>query len=338
MNKFATKSKEERLNILQEAANRLDLTEIVVEKDFWVCWVLKRIFSNPKLSSVLTFKGGTSLSKAYGLIKRFSEDVDLTISRSAPFLEGIKDLMEAGISSNERERRIKSLTESAGIFVKKIILSELKNDFNSVLENNKDWSLVLDSEDIAGQTILFYYPQTFRHDESLGYIKPHIKLEFGARGEIEPNNISTVTSYVAETFPNFFTEPSCEVVTLGVDRTFWEKVTILHALHHGFKMRDRMSRHYYDTYVLYKSGVAEDAVKDVSLLEHVVRNKSLLFRDAKASYETAVPGSIKLLPKEDQLSVLKSDYDKMSEMFMADYPDFDEVMLGLGELENLINN
>lgn len=351
MDKFATKPEQERRAILQEAASRRDLADIILEKDFWVCWTLKRLFSNPALSTYLTFKGGTSLSKAYALIERFSEDIDLTIGRTAPFLVDGKNPMEDGLSSNERIRRIDSLKSNAQLFVERVVLPALEADILAALGQTENWKVVLDTEDPDRQTILFYYPKVFAYGtewdnatwdqaewDHESYIRPHIKLEFGARGETEPNEIRTITPYAYEIFPDQFEEPACDVAVLGAERTFWEKATILHALHHGSKLRDRMSRHYYDTYMLAQGGIADKSLQNPTLLEQVVRNKSLLFRDTKASYETAVLGSLKLLPNTEQLPVLKKDYEKMSEMFMGEYPDFDMVMAGLAELEARINN
>lgn len=351
MDKFANKPEQERRDILQEAASRRDLAEIIIEKDFWVCWTLKRLFSNPALSPFLTFKGGTSLSKAYGLIERFSEDIDLTISHNASFLADGKEPMEEGISGKEHERRIDTLKKNAQNFVERVALPEL--DANIKLElGNAEWKLVLDAEDPDRQTILFYYPKLFNYgrgygqgmygvgaygEGQVGYIKPHIKLEFGARGEIEPKEDRIITPYAAETFPDFFDDPSSSVSVLGSDRTFWEKATILHALHHGSKMRDRMSRHYYDTYMLAVNGIADNALQDPLLLERVVRNKSLLFKDTKASYETALMGSLKLVPSPEQQLALKNDYSKMAEMFMGEFPTWDVIITGLIDLEVRIN-
>lgn len=350
MDNFATKAEQERREILQEAASRLDVSEIIIEKDFWVCWTLKRLFSNPALSPYLTFKGGTSLSKAYGIIERFSEDIDLTISRSAPLLCEGKNPMEDGISGKERERRIDALKENAQHFVGQIILLALSADIAAALGEGSEWKAVMDEEDPDGQTILFYYPKVFAYgaewDNSAwdqtewddeGYIPPRIKLEFGARGETQPHETRSISSYVSETFPELFPAPSCLVPTLALERSFWEKVTILHSLHHGSKLRDRMSRHYYDTYMLAQSGVADKALQNPALLEDVVRNKSLLFRDAKASYETAVLGSLKLLPREDQRPILKKDYEKMADMFMGAFPDFETILTGLATWEDQLN-
>lgn len=354
MDKFAQLPNQERHDILQEAASQRGLTDIILEKDFWVCWTLKRLFLSPALSPYLTFKGGTSLSKAYGLIERFSEDIDLTISREALFLKDGLNPMEAGISGKERERRIETLSANAKSFVKEIALKDLSSQIAEQLGENSGWSVALDPNDPDQQTVLFYYPRVFSYTESrlygigtygsglfgkgdIGYIKPHIKLEFGARGDIVPHESRRVIPYVAENFPDFCPTPYADVTTLSVDRTFWEKVTILHSLYHGSKIRDRMSRHYYDTYMLYKHGIAETAIQKPELLGQVVQNKSLMFRDAKASYDTAKIGSLKILPNPEQVEILKSDYNKMNEMFMGGHPDFNELLSDLGELEHFLN-
>lgn len=351
MDNFARQPDDERKALLQEATKRRDSTEIILEKDFWVCWTLKRLFSNPTLAPYLTFKGGTSLSKAYGLIERFSEDIDLTISRSADFLKETPDPMDADISGKERARRLKTLSENAQKYVREVALPALQTEIEASLSQSANWKIVLDDEDPDRQTILFHYPKVFAYgtewdnakwDEAEWdketYIRPHIKLEFGARGDITPSEKCSVKSYAAEEFPDMFESPSVDVGTLAAHRTFWEKATILHALHHGSKMRDRMSRHYYDTFMLDQHGIADKALLNPDLLESVVHNKSLLFRDAKASYDTAIIGSLKLLPTDEQRLPLKQDYERMSEMFMGEYPDFDTVMDGLLKLEQKINS
>lgn len=352
MDNFALKSVDDRRAVLQETASRRNLGEIIVEKDFWVCWTLKRLFNNPDLAPFLTFKGGTSLSKGYGLIERFSEDIDLTISRDAQFLRDGPDPMEKDISNNERQRRIDTLKENAQRFVSEIILPALQSDIEAALTTKNGWSLSLDTEDADKQTILFHYPKLFSYgggfgsgafgagsygEGEIGYIKPQIKLEFGARGEAEPKDTCAITPIAAEEFTDLFLDPMFNVSTLHVERTFWEKATILHSIHHGSKLRDRMSRHYYDTYILAKKGKAEQAILKPELLEQVVRNKSLMFRDTKASYDTAVFGTLQLLPKDEQLAGLKDDYAKMAEMFMGDFPDFSIVIAELKELQEKIN-
>ncbi len=352
MEQFAKRPDTERQDILQESANRRGIREIIIEKDFWVCWTLDRLYNLPELADHITFKGGTSLSKAYGLIERFSEDIDLTIGRNAPYICDTNNPMEPNISRKERERRIAAVKDAAQHFVADIAMPMLNTVFEQSLETKEGWALELDKDDPDQQTLLFHYPRVMDYgmgfgkgafgagrfgEGEVGYIKPAVKLEFGARGEIVPHEIKTITPYAAEDFPDFFKQPTISVTTLAAERTFWEKATILHALHHSTKLRDRMSRHYYDTYVMAEKGVADIALRQPELLQHVVQNKSLLFRDNKASYETATITELKLIPTDGMLQALKKDYASMQEMFMGDVPDFDTVMQRLAKLEEQIH-
>ena len=128
MDTFARRNPAQRIAAIEEAANRLDLPATIIEKDFWVCWTLRRLTEHTALGPHLTFKGGTSLSKAYGIIERFSEDIDLTIGRTAPFVKDTKPPLEDGISGNEVGRRADALTQAATQFVAEVILPELERD------------------------------------------------------------------------------------------------------------------------------------------------------------------------------------------------------------------
>lgn len=339
MDKFFTLPDADKIEAFEETGTRHSITSAIVEKDFWVCWTLKRVFENPQLAPHITFKGGTSLSKAYRLIDRFSEDIDLTISKDAPYLADGKDAMEDGVSGKERQRRIDTLKENARRFVAELALPILHQSIASKLSGG--WKLELDAKDPDNQTILFTYPKLMSYGMGTGtggYVQPIIRLEFGARGDIEPSENKQIASYVAELFPQLFDEPNSTVHVLTAERTFWEKVTILHALHHGRKMRERMSRHYYDTYILAQKGIADKAMPDVALLEQVVRNKSLMFSDNKASYDTAVIGQLRLMPKPEAMEDLKKDYVEMAAMFIQQAPNFDVMMQGIADLEKRINS
>lgn len=350
MHKFLALSNENRKELFAETARKLGVLPIIIEKDFWVCWVLHQLFSIDGLKQHLTFKGGTSLSKSYRLIDRFSEDIDLTISRAAPHLADVADPMAVDISGKERQRRIDALKNSAQQFVATIVQPTLQKHFQHVLGTDKRWRIALDAEDNDKQALLFFYPAIFGDghwdtstwDETSwdadGYIRAAVKLEFGARGEIDPSEEKPLSPYVAEAFPQFFDTTHSNVHVLAAERTFWEKATILHALHHGTKMRDRMSRHYYDTYMLAQKGVADKALQASALLAQVVRNKSLMFADTKASYDTAVIGSLRLMPKPAMLPELRRDYAAMEPMFMNEAPDFDAMMQAIAQLEKQINS
>ncbi len=354
MENFARSAPETRLAAIREAAAQRDLSPVIMEKDFWVCWTLRRLSQHPDLGPHLTFKGGTSLSKAYDIIERFSEDIDLTIGRTAPFVSDTLPPMESDITGNEVKRRTDKLIEAAKSYVAETVLPQLKASIAQALGTEDGWRIVLDAAD--PQTILFYYPATANYLRERGFggpissgslsggwiepgsIRPQIKLEFGARGETDPHEVRTVRPYLADIFPDLITDANTEFATLAAERTFWEKATILHALHNTGKIRDRLSRHYYDLHMLTQAGVADKAIAQPELLAQVVRNKSLMFREPKASYETAVFGSLMLLPTGSAVDDLKKDYAAMTEMFMGEAPSFDNITKTMRELEVWINS
>ena len=347
MDEFARRAAADRRAYFEESAARRDLTAIIIEKDFWVCWTLRRLTRASALAEHLTFKGGTSLSKAYGVIARFSEDIDLTISRAAPLLCDIGSPMEQGISGKERERRGKQLMAHAQAYVADVALLVLGQEIEAALRSAEGWSLELDPGDADRQTLLFAYPRTsgyglaygedYGGSGESGYVKPRVKLEFGARGDTEPSELRSIAPYVAEDFPDEFLDAATQVPTLGIERTFWEKATILHAIHHNGKLRAGMSRHYYDVLMLDRAGVAQAALARPELLERVVANKSVMFADRSASYETAVLGSLRLLPTDEGRTLLERDYADMSEMFMEAPPSLDKLIEGLQALEATLN-
>lgn len=346
MDDLARLSRGERRVFIEETASRRDLTPIIIEKVFWVCWTLRRLTMTPDLAGHITFKGGTSLSKAYGIIQRFSEDIDLTIRRMAPLLEKIGSPMEAGISGNERQRRTKAVKAAAQEYVGTIAMTALARAVEAELGTSEGWSMELDpNKDL--QTLLFNYPRTSGYgntydaadggEEGAGYIKPRIKLEFGARGDPDPFEKRDIRPYVSEAFPDALPNALTSVETLSVGRSFWEKATILHALHHNGKLRDGLSRHYYDLLMLDRAGVTAAAMAEPDLLEQVVRNKTIMFADASVSYATAVLGALRLSPSTEIREALAVDYAAMADMFMADPPAFAELLSGLADLETRIN-
>jgi hypothetical protein len=334
VDEFARLPADERRAFIGEAAARRGLTALVIEKDFWVCWTLRRLIEAPDVAGHLTFKGGTSLSKAYGIIRRFSEDIDLTIGRSAPLIGEVASPMEDGITGKQVERRIKALKTAAERFVAEVAMPALIRAIAEALGTNDGWELALDPDD--RQNLLFRYPGA-GPDEG-GYVKPRIKLEFGARGEADPSQNRNIVPYVAEDFPDEIPNGATTVPTLAVERTYWEKATILHALHHNGKLRAGLSRHYYDLLMLDRAGITGIALASDGLLKSVVRNKSIMFADRSASYATAAPGTLRLLPRDEDQPKLRDDYAAMAEMFMADPPAFAELVDGLRALESRIND
>lgn len=341
MDEFARLPAGDRRTFIEEAASRRDLTPLIIEKDFWVCWTLRRLTQTAVLRDQIIFKGGTSLSKAYGIIQRFSEDVDLTIRRSAPLIDDVKSPMAEDIGTNERRRRTDALKAAARAYVATIALPALEQAIAAALGTAKGWSIELDPEDGDAQTLLFNYPRSIAGRESSGtgsgYIKPRIKLEYGARGDPEPFEDRPIVPYLAEIFPATMTDATTVVPTLSLTRTFWEKATILHSLHHKAQLRDGLSRHYYDLAMLDQAGVTAQALARTDLLAAVVRNKSLMFTDRAASYDTAVLGTLRLLPA-GSADALARDYRAMADMFMTAPPSLSALLETLADLEARLNH
>ena len=196
------------------------------------------------------------------------------------------------------------------------MLPILTEDFVSILgAPGEAWSLRLSQSD--PQIILFAYPHTARETSSaFGYVQPQVRLEIGARSDHWPTVDGTIEPYAATGFPNVFERPQAVVRTLAAERTFWEKVTLLHAEHHRppeKSLGPRLSRHYYDVVRLYQGDIGQRALAQPRLLESVVRHKSLFFRSGWANYQTAVPGSIRLSPTEARVGDLKRDYQAMTD-------------------------
>jgi hypothetical protein len=281
-------------------------------------------------------------STAYpgNLIKRFSEDCDLTLNKSWLGLQS--DPAEEAISGKERSRRIEQLVSLARNCIKEIILPTLIAECRKYLSDKIDYKLILDPQDPDQLTILFYYPTTLQFSDILElYVKPYIRLEFGARGGMEPHQLQTITPYIAEILPGFFEHSSCQIPTLALARTFWEKVTILHSLYHrhlnGKTVAKRMFRHYYDLYMFVVSNEYQSPLLNHQLLKEVVLTKTYLFKDNNASYHTAVLGSINLYPLAEMITYLKKDYQEMLEMIAKPQPKFEVIMQAIAELEQKIN-
>ena len=337
MNSFDSWSEKDRRIFLQQAIPATTISQIILEKDYWVTWVLKRIFKMPEISSHIIFKGGTSLSKAFGIIRRFSEDIDLSFDREFLGFDGSNDPLAAS-SKSAREQRLKELSLASGTYVKEKLLPLLKNNFaGSSIKG--EWRLEIDPEE--AQNILFYYPRGLERNAN-EYITPYVKIEFGARSDPWPLTEVYVKSYLSELFPNEVPEeegPKIKVLTVA--RTFWEKVTILHAEHHRPESKTlpiRHSRHFYDLWAILQSPYAVEAAIDRKLLERVVSHKEVFFRSGWANYSTAKPGSLRLSPRAEQLAALQDDYSKMQEMFFEESEKFENILQKLSKFEKTFNS
>lgn len=324
MEKIINASPEERRHVFQTAAAELHIAPEMVEKDFWVCRILQKLFQNEKLREILRFKGGTSLSKVFHLIRRFSEDVDLILDWRC--VSGENPLLQR--SNTRQDIFNKSIQNSSG----KYISGELRTMVDTAMGG--ECSVVSDVND--DHVLLLQYPLSFRSS----YIVPHIRLEIGPLAAWLPNREFPVLPYAAEVFPQLNIAP-VSVPTILAERTFWEKVTILHQEHHRperLKVPLRYSRHYYDLYMMARSECAGNAMKDVSLLKQVVDFKRKFYPRAWARYDLAVPGTVELLPPQHSQHPLQTDYAAMKNMIFGNYPSWEMILQRLAELQRSINS
>lgn len=335
---------DERAALFQETAATMGISTVVVEKDFWVCFTLSRVFGLAEMPA-LVFKGGTSLSKAYRVIERFSEDIDITINRADLGFSG-EDEPSNIDGTNARKRKLKELKEAAQRFVGNELQSGIAKDFENVLSSGDDWDVSLDKGDSAHQTLVFKYPPALELEKySAGsYIRPFVKLEMGVRGGTEPAHTQEITSFAAEHFADYFSVRSARIHTLAAERTFWEKVTLLHDENHrphkpaGGAWKEK-SRHCYDIVMLAQSEIGARALADVGLLITVAGEKEVYFRNSWSRYEDARPGSLRIVPSGDFERALAADYPRMQQdMVFGDSPDWNEILAALAALEAKINN
>jgi hypothetical protein len=328
----------QRTELFAAAAQKSGLGAVVLEKDFWVCWILKELFGLPVIGEHLIFKGGTSLSKVFKIINRFSEDIDISIDRAWLGFGGANE-PEAGGSNKEKQRRVEALLLACQKKISEELLPALTLAIKAKVGSNEKWSLRLDEEDPDKQTLLFDYPSSLPLTE-FGYIRRIVKVEMGARADHWPAEKKPVVPYVTEQFPEAFKNPSTDVKVLSAERTFWEKATILHAEYFrpvAKVPQDRVSRHYSDFYELIHKGVAARAVEHLELLSRVAQHKTLFFRSSWAKYDEAQKGTLRIVPSEHRLNALHDDYRKMQEMFFGEAPKFELILKSLKKWEGEFN-
>jgi hypothetical protein len=323
----------ERLELLDAASRQSGLAPAILEKDYWVCKTLDVLFALPELGSHLVFKGGTSLSKVYGLIDRFSEDVDISFHRE--FLGFGEEHDPEAAAGKEQTRRIEALQQACRDCIRDRLLPRLSEAIATLLGGTEGWSLEIDPLD--AQTLLFHFPQA--GGPGLSYIAPSVRIELGARSDHWPSEDRAIRSYLGETLNLAIGQ--AEVRSLAAERTFWEKATLLHAEAHRpveKPMPSRYARHYHDLARLAASPVAERALADAVLRERVVAHKIVYFRSGWARYDLAHPATFRLIPPESRFAELEADHRAMASMFFNPPPPIAEVLETLAALETRIQS
>lgn len=340
MNRIATLPDAERAPFFEETATRRNIAAPIVEKDFWVCWMLALLFGHRKWGEILLFKGGTALSKVYGLIRRFSEDIDLGIS---PAELGISEAeVEAARSRHKRDDWMRSLEESCRQWVTDALQPELEQAIASVLgrpTKGNAWLEFEIDEAMHSPSLLFHYASSL--PAGTEYVKRWVKLEFGSLTDQRPTERHAVRPWLVDVLIGDTADMQCEVVALQPERAFWEKATILHAEYHrtlDSPMPGRYARHYSDVAAMATTLAVTRALENVDMRRRVVDWKNRFFARAWARYDLAQHGTFRLVPPDSRRAELTRDYLAMRQMFLDDTPpSFDSVLAVLGDLEARIN-
>lgn len=316
MSKWFDVSDRDKQIAYEQVAQNVSLPDYAVEKDWWVVQTLAILFET-EVGPHMVFKGGTSLSKAWGLIDRFSEDIDLAVDRNFYGFEG--DL-------GKKQRT--NLRKKANTYITESLYPELESRFKA---KGLDVKLGLEEIITSDQDPIIIYVNYPNVIESPGYLKPRIQIELGCRSLIEPFTVRKISSMLDENYPDApFAEPPIDVPTVDPERTLLEKIFLLHEefQRSDEKIRvDRMSRHLYDIYKLAASPFGEKALINRELYSEIVVHRHLFTKLGGVDYKLHNPKTVNPIPPDLLLDLWKSDYLTMQEqMIYANSPGFEEMI------------
>ncbi len=323
----------EQAELLQSLAVVMGRRAEILEKDVWLCLVLDELFRLP-CRKPMAFKGGTSLSKVYRAIERFSEDIDVTVDYRS-LLPDMPDL-EALTSNSQRSRLSEMLKAALTTHLVEELVPALQAQLFSVLPD-QPVKLEMGAD---GEQLWVYYPSAVENADS--YLRSSILIEFGGRNSTLPQNTVSIVPDIAE-HVSAVGLPVAEVNVLSAVRTFWEKATLIHVECHRPALRpsaQRLSRHWYDLAKLADHEVGRIALEDASLFTDVLRIKETFYRSSFSHYELCLRGGLRLVPDSTLLEALRRDYQAMlsAQMFYGDALAFDAIVERLRALEGQIQH
>lgn len=310
----------DQIFLCRHIGEQLGMMPSIIEKDFWVCRTLNILFQEESLNPHLCFRGGTSLSKAYKIIRRFSEDIDLALSPH--FFPALKeeDMPQAFQSASQRDAKLRKIRphyrKMMEIVLRPLLEEQLKE--KGIKNVHVEWEDLSAARDPF--VLLIHYPSIFHQNES-HYIRPFVKIELSGRAQTDPSETRMIDSYIGEGFSEF--SESVEVLTVSPSRTFWEKCFILHENntrpHEDWSIKTRLARHYYDVAALIRAGYVD---KDLFL---DVRNKRKLYHwQTWVDYDTLSMENLKLIPDSPEiLGKWQRDYEQTSAMLFDEAEPFD---------------
>ncbi len=329
----------DRLDLFLAAANRLGAPISHVEKDFWVCWTLNALYrERPAGGPRLLFKGGTSLSKAYGLIQRFSEDIDITVFRDDLNEPASVEELEA-LSGKKRRARLVAIRDACRAYV----TGPLREFLDEQIADATDGAgrIETDATDPDGQTLLVWYPVVEPANET--YVRPVVRIESGAKSALDPHRPVTIRPYIDEDTVGLDLAID-GVTTIDAARSFWDKVVIAHGLRRWHERRgvlrqegQRVSRHYYDLHCLLHSEFGKPALTDLELGADCVRHARMFFDRPDYDLSSAVPGTFAVAPTGTMVDALTRDYTNTIAMIFGEAPAFEKILASVEQIQQLIN-
>ncbi len=303
----------------------------IIEKDFWVTLVLDYLFHKCVYKNSFVFKGGTSLSKCFNLINRFSEDIDLILRWNIL----TDDDPDKERSKNQQDIYNKNINKLAADFISDKLKPVMEQDFERLLGRKVDFSL----DPNEPQVLNFAYPRIY-DDQGSGILK-YVRLEIGPLAALTPTEDVMIHPLITSLNLKIYQNMDTVIKTVCPERTFWEKVLILNQESHRpmeKKMLPRYSRHYYDVYKISLSKYKEKAYANLELLKKVREFKKKFYPVSWAKYDTAIPGQFTLVPNKERLVELKADFDNMKEMINDTTISFDQLMKEIKKIEDEINH
>ena len=331
MSEFLKISKKRQTNVFENVAKTLKIVPQAVEKDIWVTAILRALFALPYAEN-LSFKGGTSLSKCYNLIERFSEDIDIAVYRE--FL---------GFGGNLSKTQIKDkLRRAACSFVREKMQFDIAEELENQGINTDLFSVSVNITPVTTtdpEIIEIHYKSLFRESN---YIKPIVKLEISGRSMNEPLRKVALQSLVDKEFPTAsFTEKPFEVNAVVPERTFLEKICLLHeefAKSQEFMRTERMSRHLYDLERMFDTDIAEKALLNKELYQSIVEHRRIFISLKGFDYDTLSPEKINIIPPENVIGNWRKDYETMREtMIYGKSLPFNKLIDRMKQLNEQIN-
>lgn len=327
-NDFFSLPEAQQRMVLEQAAIRHNLAKQAVEKDLWVTAIIQIIFTLPCADS-LVFKGGTSLSKVWGLINRFSEDIDLAIDRTIFNLDG-----------ELTKKKVKRLRKESSVFVRDELYRQLSDAIGQTPLNGR--CTIEPQPDGDGtypepRTIFVRYQSLFA--DQISYLSPIVKVEAGSRSLLEPTESVEINSLIETALPTISTTvASSKVKTAIAEKTFLEKAFLLHELFSTGKPVEarRRSRHIYDLHMMMQKGLAENAIANNELWETIHHHRATLTSMQGVDYTPDIRDRIQLVPPTESMASWKNDYEETNgSMIYNNPPSFEDLLESMDLLEHL---